>query len=194
MASSLLTPKQEAFVQAYLLTGIASDAYRKAYPATKMSDKTVWESASRLLANSKVVARVEALRKEQSEKFAVTKERVIAEVAKIAFFDIRSIFNDDGSLKHIKDLDDAAAAAIAGMEAIQVGDDGQLIVTKKFKMSDKNVALEKLMKHLGLYELDNQQKKDPLADLLASLKGNITGVAPADALPGVGLDVPEEDE
>lgn len=182
MAREGLTPKQEKFAQLFMQHGIASDAYRQSYAASNMTDKQIWEEASKLLSSPKVSQRVAELKAEQAEKFAVTRDRVIAEVAKIAFFDIRSIFNDDGSLKHVKDLDDAAAAAIAGIETIQIGDDGQLIMTKKFKMSDKNVALEKLMKHLGLYELDNKQKTDPVRDLLSQLSGNVTGVSPP-ALP-----------
>ena len=54
----LLTPKQEAFALAYVETGNASEAYRKAYsvrPATK--PETVWQSACRALGDPKVYAR-----------------------------------------------------------------------------------------------------------------------------------------
>lgn len=158
MAREGLTPKQEKFAQLYAQLGNASEAYRQSYACAKSKPEVVHVKACELLATGKVAVRVAELREATAMKMEITRERVLAEVAKIAFFDIRSIFNDDGSLKHVKDLDDAAAAAIAGIETIQVGDDGQLIVTKKFKMTDKNVALEKLMKHLGLYEVDNKQK------------------------------------
>ena len=39
----------------------ASDAYRAAYNASEMSDKTIWEASSRLCKNPKVVARLELL-------------------------------------------------------------------------------------------------------------------------------------
>ena len=46
-------------------------------------------------------------------------------------------------------------------------------------MHDKSQALEKLFKHLGLYEKDNQQKIDPLASLLHAIAaGNSNGFAP----------------
>ena len=41
-----------------------ADAYRSAYPNQKMSDKTIWESASKLMANPKVVTRLAELRQE----------------------------------------------------------------------------------------------------------------------------------
>ncbi|WPG35315.1 terminase small subunit [Variovorax sp. EBFNA2] len=46
-------------------------------------------------------------------------------------------------------------------------------------MHDKGAAMEKLFKHLGLYEKDNQQKTDPLASLLHAIaKGNGNGFKP----------------
>lgn len=47
------------------------------------------------------------------------------------------------------------------------------------KMHDKAAAMEKLFKHLGLYEKDNEQKTDPLAALLQRISGgNASGLAP----------------
>ena len=39
-----------------------ADAYRSAYSCKKMADKTIWENASRLMADSKVTARIQELR------------------------------------------------------------------------------------------------------------------------------------
>ena len=61
----MLTPKQEKFAQSIALEEMnQSDAYRSAYSCTKMSDKTIWENASRLMADSKVTARIAELRQE----------------------------------------------------------------------------------------------------------------------------------
>jgi phage terminase small subunit len=64
MGEDMLTAKQEKFVQGIIEGMSQADAYRSAYPKQRMSDKTVWEAASRLMANSKVVARIEELRAE----------------------------------------------------------------------------------------------------------------------------------
>lgn len=58
----MLTAKQELFVQGIVKGMSQADAYRSAYPKQKMSDKTVWEAASRLMKNDKVVARLTELR------------------------------------------------------------------------------------------------------------------------------------
>lgn len=67
-----LTPKQEVFCLAYIEGGNSSDAYRKAYNAGKMTAKTINEKASRLLAEGKVRARVEELRKPVVEAAQIT--------------------------------------------------------------------------------------------------------------------------
>ena len=38
-------------------------------------------------------------------------------------------------------------------------------------IADKNSALEKLFRHHGLYERDNEQKTDPLTSLLHAIAG-----------------------
>lgn len=58
----MLTAKQEQFAQNIIKGMSQADAYRAAYPNQRMSDKTVWEAASRLMANDKVVARLTELR------------------------------------------------------------------------------------------------------------------------------------
>lgn len=58
----MLTAKQEQFVKNIIDGMSQADAYRNAYPNQRMSDKTIWESASKLLKNPKVSARLQELR------------------------------------------------------------------------------------------------------------------------------------
>lgn len=60
----MLTPKQEMFVQNIIKGMSQADAYRSAYPNQKMSDKTVWETASKLMNNPKVITRLNELREQ----------------------------------------------------------------------------------------------------------------------------------
>ena len=62
-------------------------------------------------------------------------------------------------------LDDDTAACVASVEhdSFGGGDDGQSGRTTKIKVWDKNTALEKAMKHLGLYERDKAQRGESLA-------------------------------
>ncbi len=71
-----LTPKQEAFVRAYVETGNASEAYRKIYNASRMKPETVNRKAKELLDNGKITARVDELRARlDDEAIANAKER-----------------------------------------------------------------------------------------------------------------------
>lgn len=55
--------------------------------------------------------------------------------------------------------------------------------TFKVKMHDKGAAIDKLMRHLGLYEADNKQKTDPLAELIKAAQGNALPVASRQRAP-----------
>jgi len=67
-----LTPRQETFCQAYIETGNASEAYRRAYPvSTKWKPETVHKRASELLANGEVLGRIEALQAALQRKFEI---------------------------------------------------------------------------------------------------------------------------
>lgn len=73
----MLTAKQEAFVQNIVKGMSQADAYRSAYPNQRMSDKTVWETASKLMNNPKVVTRLKELRdKLASESIMTAQERM----------------------------------------------------------------------------------------------------------------------
>lgn len=80
-----LTMKQEAFCLAYLETGNASEAYRRAYPASlKWKDKSVWEKSSVMLSDVNVQSRVAELRaavtKKAVKKLEISKEWVLGQL------------------------------------------------------------------------------------------------------------------
>lgn len=73
-----LTPKQEAFCQAYVETGNASEAYRRAYPRAKnWKPETVHKRASELLANGEVLGRLKALQAELAKRNLWTREQSV---------------------------------------------------------------------------------------------------------------------
>ncbi len=77
-----LSPKQEAFAVAVASGSNLSDAYRKAgYSCGTM--KTVNEAASRLKKNSKITARIEALRKPIAKHAQITLESHLEELKRI---------------------------------------------------------------------------------------------------------------
>ena len=73
----MLTAKQEKFVQNIIDGMSQADAYRNSYDTKRMTDKTVWEKASRLMSDDKVKARLQELRDRLAgEKIMTAKERL----------------------------------------------------------------------------------------------------------------------
>ena len=69
-----LSPKQYNFCLAYMETGNATLAYRRAYNAQNMKSATVNRKAKELLDNGKIAASLVTLRMPMREKMAITVE------------------------------------------------------------------------------------------------------------------------
>lgn len=175
MKEKVLTPKQAQFVREYLIDLNATQAaIRAGYSA-----KTAEWIGPQLLTKSHVASAVGAAQQKRGEKTGVTAERVVQEIARLAFFDPRKLLKSDGEPVPLQELDDDTAAAIAGVETAterQRGEEGVTVI-RKYKIADKNSALEKLAKHLGIYELDNHQKTDALTEVLNRLGRSVLPVA-----------------
>lgn len=169
--STALTPRQEQFVAEYLVDLNATQAAIRA----GYSKKTASEQAFDLLRKPQIAAAIEESRQKHIAKLDLSAERVLTELAGLAFFDVRKLVNPDGSPKSITDLDDETARAIQGIELQTVKDgENDFALVRKYKIADKNAALEKLMKHLGLFEKDNNQNNPAaaMAKLLDLVNGS----------------------
>ncbi len=78
-----LTPKQEAFVMAYAETGNASEAYRRSYNAENMKAATINRSATELMANPTITARVAELQSEHKERHNITVDSLTTNAGKV---------------------------------------------------------------------------------------------------------------
>jgi len=150
-----LTEKQKSFCNEYLIDFNATRAYKAVYTSCK-KDGTARTNSSKLLTNTNIQEYIREQQEDMQQRTKVTQEKVINELAKIAFGDIRKLYTETGSLKNINDLDDDTASTLAGIETYQEfdgrGDDREYIGdTKKVKLLDKTKALELLGKHLGIF-------------------------------------------
>lgn len=151
-----LTPKQKIFADEYLIDLNATRAYKVAYPRVK-NEETAAAAGARLLRNVKVVEYVQKRMDERAQRTEITQDRVLQELAKLGFFDIRKLFDDSGKPLDITGLDDETAACIAGLEVMDVyegaGEDKEFVgYVKKYKLSDKLKALELIGRHLGMFK------------------------------------------
>lgn len=170
--STGLSFQQRVFVAEYLKDRNGTQAaIRAGYSAN-----SAYSQAERLLRNVEIKAQIEAFVVKAEEKAGLTVERTLREVARVAYFDPRKLLNPDGSPKPINELDDDTAACLAGLEIQEQfegsGADRVFVgYVKKYKIADKNSALDKAMKHLGLFEKDNKQQSSSLAELFKQVQG-----------------------
>ena len=75
-----LTPKQENFVQAYIETGNASEAYRRAYDAEGMKPESIAVNASKLLDNAKVALMLQQLKAKAEKRHEITVDDILREL------------------------------------------------------------------------------------------------------------------
>lgn len=152
-----LTDKQRRFVDEYLVDLNATQAAKRA----GYKDPNI---GRQLITKNNVSEEIQRRKKELSDRTGITQERVLREFAKIAFFDPRKLFQDNGQPKDITMLDDDTAGALAGLDVMEVyeghGQDREFVgYTKKYKIADKLRALDALGKHLGLFEKDGADQE-----------------------------------
>ena len=75
-----LTPKREGFIVDVFKGETPTQAYRNNFATKNMADKTIWEASSRLMADSKVAARLAILQSVAAERAQVTVESITKEL------------------------------------------------------------------------------------------------------------------
>ena len=159
-----MTEKQKIFADEYLIDLNATRAYKVAYPRVK-NDEVAAAAAARLLRNVKVAAYISERMQERQKRTEVTQDRVIEELAAIAFAkatDFAQIVNGNVVLTDTADLTESQ---------IKEGKFGI-----ELKLNDKEKALELLGRHLGMFKdklevsgLDEEKNK--LDDILQQMRG-----------------------
>lgn len=151
-----LTVKQEAFCKAYVETGNASEAYRTAYSTQNMKQETIAVKACELLKTGNVSVRVEQLRVKVSEKlekeFDITQDRVLSELAAMAFYDPAQLVLQNGAGKvqeisgpaDIAKLPENIRRCIVGWSYDR---HGHFIL----KLANKTSSLELIGRHLAMF-------------------------------------------
>jgi phage terminase small subunit len=143
MPSKELNPKQKRFVDEYLVDLNATQAYIRAGYSAKTADV----AGPRLLGDVRVQAAIKQRQEDRTKRTEITQDRVLLELARIAFADIGELFDEAGGLRAVQDLTEEQTRAIASFSMDRLGDIDKI----QFKMHDKLSALEKIGKHLGMF-------------------------------------------
>lgn len=156
--------RHKAFVEAYLSNG--RNATQAAITAG-YSPKTAAVKGSQLLTDVKISALVEvraaAVQEAAESATQLSVERTLKELARIAYLDPAKLFDAKGRMLSVHEMDADTRAALVSFETAEEiqgeGEKREVVgYIKKIRLADKVGALDKAMKHLGLFEKDNKQR------------------------------------
>jgi len=140
-----LGEKQKRFCEEYLIDLNARQAAIRA----GYSEKTATEIGYENLTKPHIQEYVSSLREEQQKRTGITSDRVLQEIAKSAFANIKNLYDEDGKLKPPHKLDDDVSATILSFKNGVSG-------VEEYKVHSKDKNLEMLGRHLGLF-IDKQE-------------------------------------
>lgn len=166
-----MTEKQKIFADEYLIDLNATRAYRKAYPSVK-KDETAAQAGSRMLRNVKVAEYIAERMQARQERTEITQDKVLEELAAIAFAratDYAEVEDNQVFIKDTAGLSENQIKAIAGIKQSKFG--------IELKLNDKEKALELLGRHLGMFkdrvEVSGlEEEKTKLSDLIEQMRGD----------------------
>lgn len=140
--SAALTPREEAFVAEYMVCLNAT----KAYLAAGYKDgKGAHAAAGKVKARPRVAAAIAQAKAERAERFRPTQDRVIQELAALAFADPREVATWGGGYFSLRPSDEIHPEAAASIASLKAGQHGPSV-----KFHDKVRALQLLMAHFGM--------------------------------------------
>lgn len=167
------------FIENYIATGNAKDSAI----AAGYSPKSAAAIGCQLAKRPDVVQAMKARQEVLARKFELQTDDVLRELSAIVHFDPRRLFDEVGGLIRIKDLPEDVAKAIAGIDVAIKMEGKDVIRVMKLRFADKNAAIEKAMKHLGLFERDNKQQTNAMTELLAHVAAHNQPVPVTQCLP-----------
>lgn len=141
-----MTRKQERFVEEYLVDLNATQAAIRA----GYSPASAQQISSEMMSKPVVRARIDTAMAELSKRTGVSQERVIRELAKVAFVNPTDVIDfESAKLLDSATSDDTAAIASVKVKTIPTADG--MGVEREIKVADKLKALELLGKHFGMF-------------------------------------------
>jgi len=176
-----LTPFQDRFINE-LLSDPKRDGAKAARRAGSLS-KAPGNTAGALLANPKVIKAIAERTKELGDD-GKKPERVLEEISRLAYSNVQGLFDDNGELIPITQLDKGIAACISSIEVSEkfrgIGKNRQLKgYLKKIKLWDKPKALDMMCRILAMYRDElNIPGLQEFLEAMSEIDGNTKGKLP----------------
>ncbi len=140
-----MTKKQKLFCEEYLIDlNATQSAIRAGY-----SVDTAYSIGEENLKKPEIKKTIEQALAERSKRTGINQDRVIQELARIAFVKITDVANDDGSIN--RDASDDDLACIESVKVESSSTDTGYSEKREVKLASKMKALELLGKHIGMW-------------------------------------------
>ena len=146
-----LNERQKLFCKEYLIDLNATQAAIRA----GYSKKTAQEQSSRLLSNVIVSTYLQGLLDKRSKKLEVSAEKTLNRLMQGQEFDVRKLYNDNGTLKKPHELDDDTAKAVVGVKYDNSG-------SIEYKIIDVKGCTELVGRHIKLFGEDAADTSRPI--------------------------------
>ncbi|WP_312047753.1 terminase small subunit [Anaerotignum sp.] len=141
-----MTKKQKMFVEEYLIDLNATQAAIRA----GYSPQTAYSIGQENLNKPEIKNALEKAMAERSRRTGISADRVLMELAKMAFVNPKDVINmSDGSVR--KDASDDDLACVQSVKVKTSYFDTGETIEKETKLYDKKASLELLGKHLGIF-------------------------------------------
>lgn len=189
-----MTPKQERFVDEYLIDLNATQAAIRAGYSVRTADRIGPE----LLGKTCVKEAIELRKAGLSLKAEISAEEVIKELKHLGFSDIGDVLNFQGDKLCLKAPNEIPESVRRAVSSIKVkrhvegqGEDARVVEVIEFKLCDKIAALRELALHLPGFRAPTQISATigdidaaiarELARVAGESKGAIPGETPSDS-------------
>lgn len=188
-----LSPLQARFVTEYVKTNDEIKAYVNTYGDCDNPS----EEVKNLMRTRSVKKAINSQVKALALRLMGTDNSVLAELIRNATYDPRDLFNDDGSLKNMKEIPEDLARCITKISVKdikeKVGESihkvGEIV---DISFSNKITALDKLMKHKGLLTENVNVGNVNITQVIANTINNMSDDA-KNAIAKEGLILDEND-
>jgi len=151
-----ITPKQEQFVQEYLIDLNATQAAIRA----GYSKKSAKEIAYELLTKPHIQQAIDIAVKNRNERIKINADKVLLELVAIKEMDILDILTDSGNLKPISQWPKIWRTTISSFDMTSIGSGDSPAILKKIKWPDKLRNLELIGKHVGIQAWKDKAEAD----------------------------------
>jgi len=157
-----MTEQRKRFADKYFetLNGSQSAIY------AGYSEATSRQKAYEILNDPEVEEYLSNLRAKEAAKHGISKDRWLSELENIGFSNIQDFIETGNTIKDISQIDENKARAVSSVKKTVTESEYGTKEVVEFKLHDKLNALDKIGRHLGYFEKDNDQSKPKTTNII----------------------------